>query len=301
MKILAALLFMPVASMAMHDNNQNMAERNPFENLPKELIWQEIFKNGLDLNKLKRVSSGFERFVKGTSRKAYMTKIPDFSDLQFLNYDGSNVIELKFTYSVKIAVTDDTLEIISEKFTDLKGLDLSFSKKITDEGLKSLSKLSHLTSLDLSWNEQITDAGIGVVGESSTKLKSLYLNSLPITNKSLQSISKLTNLTTLSLHKCTNITSEAFTYLINLPLTALRISSFGDRLQDEDLKTVGQLGNLKSLNLSYSYITEEGLLHLKGLKNLKFITLGGCPIEEKVIYKILKDSPNLRYSEFNPS
>src|SRR6185369_117320 len=46
-------------------------------------------------------------------------------------------------------------------------------------------------------------------------------------------------------------------------------------IHDDDLRNVGQLNSLEQLDLEYTKITDSGIAHLAGLKNLRYLSISG--------------------------
>ena len=73
----------------------------------------------------------------------------------------------------------------------LTSLDVSGSGKITDAGLREISKLTSLTSLDVQSCNNITDAGVADLSKL-TSLTSLDVGNCEITDAGVAEISKIT-------------------------------------------------------------------------------------------------------------
>jgi hypothetical protein len=65
------------------------------------------------------------------------------------------------------------------------------------------------------------------------------------------------------------------------------------KLNDEALKTIGQLPNLTKLYLDHTAISDNGLKHLSSLKHLQFLNVAGCKISAKGLLQ-LKALPKLQ-------
>ena len=147
-------------------------------------------------------------------------------------------------------------------------------KSITDDDLKHLKNVKHL---DLSGCRNITDAGLKHLSENLTNLQSLNLSHCHhITDEGLKDLAKyLTNLTHLDLSWCIKITDEGLEILTNLIKLQILNLTWCDKITDEAIKNLPQ--NLKSLNLSdCRKITDEGLKKLEKLTKLQNLDLSGC-------------------------
>lgn len=143
-------------------------------------------------------------------------------------------------------VTDADLNLLAT----LNGVDHLYSlilrmTRVTDAGLKDVTKLSTLRRLDLG-DTKVTDAGIGALAELQ-ELKSLDLGGTPVTGVGLEPLSKLKQLAFLNLR--------------------------GSRISDAGLKNVGALKNLESLDLDDTGVTASGLRNLAGLTRLQNLRL----------------------------
>jgi Leucine-rich repeat (LRR) protein len=141
--------------------------------------------------------------------------------------------------------TDDELVVV-ERLTDLKQLTLMNRKRITDDGLRHLIKLS--------------------------KLEVLALNGTNIRGKGLQNVVHMQQLTGLTLDN-TPLTDDALEYIGQLDnLQWLFLSN--TRITDDGLKHIATLRRLEDLQLRGTSITDEGVKHLYGMTSLTRILLG---------------------------
>lgn len=116
------------------------------------------------------------------------------------------------------AVTLETLlEVVREKFVSLRSLRLDRIRKIDDEYLANLCKLSSLTCVDISrvcfdYIRDITDTGLKFLG-SLRRLKDLKLEGCEhVTDVGIIQLGSLASLTTLCLSRCMEITDEDINY-----------------------------------------------------------------------------------------
>ena len=160
---------------------------------------------------------------------------------------------------------EELTEADFEKVTYL-GLD---NTKITDEGLKEVTKFQNLTFIDLC-NTKITDAGLKEVAKLQNLEKLALDGCIQITDAGLKDVAKLSNLNLFSL-KATKIT-------------------------DACIKDLAKLQNLASLFLTNTKITDAGLKDLAKLKKLTFLGLSKTKITEEGVAELKKASPNCRIS-----
>jgi hypothetical protein len=66
---------------------------------------------------------------------------------------------------------------------------------------------------------------------------------------------------------------------------------------DEDVKYVAKLSDLRALALCHTKVTDRGLLHLRVLKKLKWLTLVGNPlITEDGVARLKQELPDCKFS-----
>jgi hypothetical protein len=100
-----------------------------------------------------------------------------------------------------------------------------------------------------------------------------------MTDEDFQILAKLESLNRLTLSKCPQIHDGRLPYLFSLKkMTHLKLIDC-KLLSDQGLQTISTFVSLTSLDLSTtsddSQITDTGISHLKGLKNLKILQLCG--------------------------
>ncbi|KAI8559411.1 hypothetical protein RHMOL_Rhmol04G0171600 [Rhododendron molle] len=198
-------------------------------------------------------------------------------------------------------VPKEAFVLIGQRCLLLEELDLT-DNEIDDEGLKSISRCSKLSSLKLGICLNITDKGLAHIGMCCSKLMELDLyrsagitdsgilavaGGCPglemintsycqdITDSSLISLSKCSKLNTLESRGCSLITS----------LGIMAIAAGCKQLIKLDIKkccNVDDTGmiplahfsqNLRQINLSYSSVTEVGLLSLASISCLQSMNI----------------------------
>ncbi|XP_019446580.1 PREDICTED: F-box/LRR-repeat protein 3-like isoform X1 [Lupinus angustifolius] len=198
-------------------------------------------------------------------------------------------------------VPREAFVLIGQKCQYLMELDLT-DNEVDDEGLKSISRCSRLSSLKVGICLNITDRGLAYIGKCCSKLKELdlyrstgitdlgiaavcrgcpdleMLNTAyctSITDSSLFSLSKCSNLKTLEIRGCLLLTS------IGLAAIAMNCKQLS-RLDIKKCYNIDDSGmiplahfsqNLRQINLSYSSVTEVGLLSLAGISCLQSFTM----------------------------
>ncbi|KAJ3680902.1 hypothetical protein LUZ60_015391 [Juncus effusus] len=161
--------------------------------------------------------------------------------------------------------------------TKLKSLKIGICLKITDEGLIQIGKsCAKLQELDLYRSVGITDKGIMVISQGCPNLEIINLAYCThVTNKSLLYLSKCTKLNTMEIRGCPHVTSVGIS----------EISVGCRQLSKLDVKKCHQVGdsamlslarfshNLRQINLSYSSVTDVGLLALASINCLQNVTM----------------------------
>jgi hypothetical protein len=119
-------------------------------------------------------------------------------------------------------IGDDELETLITEIAGCKAvtfLNLSENRKITDEGMLSMSQISHLTGLNLS-SCSLTDIGISRVAAALTRLEHLNLSYCNrITDAGLRHLHKLTRLRYLDLQGCVKASQKGVSLLERKTLT----------------------------------------------------------------------------------
>ena len=186
-------------------------------------------------------------------------------------------------------VTDSDMEML-RSLRDLRKLDLSFSL-ITDVGMERLKPLDGVTDLNLFAVEKITDTGLSYI-RGWKKLQRLNLHGTDVTDITMQHyVSELSALRSLDIGY-TLVGNLGLESLVSLPniedlviggnkinggglhvlealpkLTSLSLSGKQNRngaiwsavVTDFDLKLIGNLKHLQSLNLAGIKITDLGV------------------------------------------
>lgn len=158
-------------------------------------------------------------------------------------------------------ITDAGLPHIT-RLTRLKHLALFYAPLITDEGVAHLTDLKSLTLLELPRSE-ITIAGLAPL--NTPELRMLIVRSVRQDGTGL-ALSGLTKLEKLTI--CPKVTRE-------------KDSLVWDSLRDEDLACLANLTRLKWLQGIRGDISDAGMAHLAGLRNMERLNINGPGITNK--------------------
>ncbi len=223
----------------------------------------------------------------------------DMAELHTLNLsstgiDGSGLKylqKLKKLLRLKLDRNDDLADEnlrFLRFFPNLEVLSLRGCHEITDNGLKHLAGLTKLRELHLP-REKITDAGLSHL-RRLTELEMLSVGGESISDRGLESLKGLNRLKCLDLQGCSKVSAVGLRHL--KVLNQLRSLVLGEGIDDSGLEAVGQLTCLEKLDLRMSDFTGPGLKRLRGLKNLRDLSLSLDTGDGDL--QILKCFPKLR-------
>ncbi|KAB5520175.1 hypothetical protein DKX38_024494 [Salix brachista] len=198
-------------------------------------------------------------------------------------------------------VPSEAFVLIGQRCQFLEELDLT-DNEIDDEGLKSISRCSNLSSLKLGICLNISDEGLSHVGMKCTKLTELDLyRSAGISDMGILAISRgcpgleminmsycidITDRSLISLSKCSRLNtfeSRGCPLITSLGLAAIAVGC--RQLIKLDIKKCHNIGdaamlplahfsqNLRQITVSYSSVTDLGLLALASISCLQSMTV----------------------------
>jgi Protein kinase domain/Leucine Rich repeat len=161
----------------------------------------------------------------------------------------------------------DRTYITSKGLANLANLpnltDLSVKEdKLDDAAFAVFTRLPKLEVLDIGKNANITNAGVSKLSTLSN-LKVLRMGNMPVSDEGLADFGKLHKLRTLDLSE-TDITDKALDKISGLPL--------------------------RSLNLSGTAVSDDGILLLKQCLTLDHLRISSCPKVTKAAVRELKRS-----------
>jgi len=201
--------------------------------------------------------------------------ISELPSLETLSFWGSHIDgALRGLASLKSL---DTLDFTGSNFESsvLDGIDaltqinrLIFDRSsIEDEHLEKLADLYNLEELHL---DETSIDGSGIRYLSNVGIRVLSMRDTDISEMGLGNIPELPKLERLDLTYAT-IEDQAFEGLIGSQLKALHVQD--TNLGDEALRFIGQIESLEELGLKNNRVSNAGLVHLRGLKNLRSLAL----------------------------
>ncbi|MBM3735702.1 MAG: hypothetical protein FJW39_07935 [Acidobacteria bacterium] len=262
--------------------------------------------------------------------------------LAFAIHDGQltrdaagNVVEADFTGTW---ITDADLAKVG-RMPKLRRLVLS-QAKITDAAMEHLRGLTEVRELDCHYAEYLTEDGVAHI-TGWKKIERLNLRGTQVTSKVFEHLARMTSLRDVDI-AFTQVDDEGFEQLVQLPHLE-RLAMGGNRLTGsavqvlrpirtlvhldvggiqrvdsglwglpltpENLRRLGQLTQLRSLNLNGATLSDRGtdrpgnpeaeraeirdLSALASLRQLEFLDLSRLPVTEAVIAP-LRQLPKLR-------
>lgn len=180
--------------------------------------------------------------------------------------------------------TDPSLEWLAgealqlDENTDYQTLsELRFSSTPTDNHLRSLQHLPELTSLQI-WDEGCFQAPSYPVGQMD--------------DDTLALIAQLDQLESLSIAGWNVFYTDAgLKHLMNMPhLTSLKVC-MAPELTDEGMRMVSQMPKLTHLDITYTHVTEAGLIHLLEAPMLENVTYGWTQTQKEHAIRFLEKHP----------
>ncbi|KAI4374216.1 hypothetical protein MLD38_012232 [Melastoma candidum] len=173
-------------------------------------------------------------------------------------------------------IDDEGLEYIS-RCTRIRVLKLGICLDITDKGLSCIgASCPELIELDLYRSAGVTDTGISSIARGCPNLEMInvaYCNG--ITDTSLAALSKCSSLNTLECRGCPLVTSVGISAVAVScrQLTKLDIKKCGNIDDSGMIPLARHSQNLRQINLSYTSVTDVGLLSLASVSCLQSMTI----------------------------
>lgn len=244
--------------------------------------------------------------IKLTDIKLYGSLKEDrFKDMNFIKLLTS-LTSLEFVWND--LSNDEWLNELS-KLKYLKKLKLKNQYSPTENGKKYIGQLTNLQILILHCNEINNDFQEIIGGLVNLNQLCLFNSERKIDLKYFKSLTKLENL------HCIHIEVESFQYLNYFNLTSLSI--IHSDITNEDLKfiktssniiyldiqgsrvtsieNISHFAKLKTLNLTFVRITDDGLKSIHRLVNLEELILVQCKLITDTSIKYISENINLKY------
>ena len=144
---------------------------------------------------------------------------------------------------------------------------------------------SQLIELDVN-GSSFSDKGLGLLNKAPN-LQKLMLNDCEFNNDSMKVLGQqgLKNLKELNLH-ATRVGDEGIAELKNLPISTLNISD--TCITDEGMQHIKSMKNLQVLNLDYGMVGNEGIKAFKDMPSLRSVSLKGTSLNDDAIPELAK-------------
>jgi len=194
-----------------------------------------------------------------------------------------NVLELDLTSTW---ATDGDLAKVAQ-MRHLRKLDLSHTR-VTDAGLEQLKNLENVVELNCYYAERLTEDGIAHL-RGWKHLEQLSLRGTKVTSQVFEHLAHLTSLRSLDLG-FTQIEDEGFEQLASLPRLE-KLSIGGNRLSGACLLLLKQLPALVDLDVSGIQrvdsglwglpLTDENLARIGQLRQLRALNLAGATLADR--------------------
>jgi hypothetical protein len=167
------------------------------------------------------------------------------------------------------------------ELSTLTELELSSASKLTDQGLAEIGTLKKLRRLEIRGCRQVTDKGLHALAGLENLEELDFWLSAAITDEGLAGLARLPRLRFAELSDLKSVTPAGWAALAKAP--SLRELYFNYCALDDD--GLAELGKIKDLEFLAYYqhqqtgkITDQGLLHLKGLANLRRLHIYSKPV-----------------------
>jgi hypothetical protein len=179
--------------------------------------------------------------------------------------------------------------------------------KITDDGLKSLARLTHLRNVKFFHpGPAFSGAGLAHLAELPQLQSVTVAGSLAVNDAGMAAVGKLTRLQEFRTWHV-GATDEGIKRLKELP--HLKSLNLGQRLTykppacptDATLAILAELKSLESLQLSEARLTLGALQQLKGLPSLQKLTLEGIEWPKDDVERLQRELPKVKITWTEPN
>ncbi len=180
--------------------------------------------------------------------------------------------ELKTTFHLKIVDPNFAdSDLVHLRKLPLKVLDLS-GTKITNSGLKEVSKIKSLMCLILNNNSNITDEGISNL--ELPNLRVLSLSSTRVTDAGVSVLTGMPSLTSIDISNLDKVTVKSIHELSKLPmLGVLRIGNTG--IKPENINDLREIKMLKVVSLANLGLSDADIDNLLALPDIRLLDVSG--------------------------
>lgn len=206
------------------------------------------------------------------------------------------------SFNVAYSVFNDEDMILLRHLPRISSLNLSHCDLITGCNFSALGSLS---SLNLRGCTSLQGDSIRTIVSGSPSLSTLILSKCTqIVDSDLEPLPNLANLRILKIDHCDKITSNGIQYISQVPqLHYLSASHCPELRHPEACAALGNLGNLRYLDLSYCNVTDESFppATLKSLSSLVHLEINMNKLSSQFVESISVSLLDLRALELGQS
>ncbi|KVI11293.1 Leucine-rich repeat, cysteine-containing subtype [Cynara cardunculus var. scolymus] len=205
---------------------------------------------------------------------------------------GNSCVSLKeLSLSKCSGVTDDGLSSVVMKQTELKRLDITCCRKITQASIAHLTKsCGSLVSLKMESCTLVPSGAFVLIGQHCRFLEELDLTDNDVDDEGLKSISRCSQLSVLKLGICLNISDEGLIFIGNGCPKLIELDLYRSvGIKDAGISAVAHgCPSLEMINISYcGNITDSSLISLSNCSKLNTLESRGCPLITSVGLKAI--------------
>lgn len=225
----------------------------------------------------------------------FVDSLQRLSMLQSIKLDGSLVtssglraignwcVSLReISLSKCVGVTDDGLSPLVMKHKDLRRIDITCCRKITDVSISHITtSCIALTSLRMELCTLVRREAFVLIGQNCHFLEELDLTDNEIDDEGLKSISRCSKLSSLKLGICLNITDEGLAHIGMCCSKLVELDLYRSAgITDMGILAIARgCAGLEMLNISYcTEITDKSFLSLSKCIKLNTLESRGCPL-----------------------
>ena len=179
-------------------------------------------------------------------------------------------------------LSDDKLAALAQSDVLVTHLNLDDAVKLTDYGLKNLSRLTLLSSITLK-DTNIGDRGLAILAKLPT-LEKLDVTHTEVTDKGVEALLKAEKLNALTVNM-TRVTDKGLETMSRMPHLRTAAIGYLPAVTTEGIKKLKDL-NLRLLDLSGLPVTEDCLASFANMQSLKMLYLQDSTLSNATIGQI---------------
>ncbi len=218
-----------------------------------------------------------------------------FENKTLTREDLLKIIAVKEPFSLDFTGTILTDEVVKYvcKLPNIRELDLSDAKGVTDAGIEGIAAAVSLEGLFLVNLENVTSGAVVKLIPSLTNLNSVMLSKQLVTDETVAQLRQLPKLQNIGFLDNDTLTDQGLYQLNGMNFKSFGLSGMA-KITDRGLQTFAKMSELEAFFLiSCPNISDQGLVFLTDLANLKSITIGDCEKVQGRGFVTLKKHPKL--------